>query len=189
MKLLFFDLETTGVNFWKHGIHQIAGCIEIDGELKENFNFSVAPHPSAKIEPEALQVGNVTEEQIRAYPSMQSVHQQFLKMLGRYVDKFNKKDKFFLVGYNNAGFDNQFLRAWFTQNNDQYFGSWFWSNTIDTFILATVMLMEKRADMVDFKLKTVAAALGIQVDESRLHDASYDIALTRAIYHYKPVTV
>ena len=42
------------------------------------------------------------------------------------LEKFDKKDKFFLVGYNNASFDNQFFRAFFVQNNDMYFGSYFW---------------------------------------------------------------
>lgn len=30
-KLLFFDLETTGVKFWRNGIHQIGGIVDIDG--------------------------------------------------------------------------------------------------------------------------------------------------------------
>ena len=29
-KLLFFDLETTGVKFWRNGIHQIGGIVDID---------------------------------------------------------------------------------------------------------------------------------------------------------------
>lgn len=89
-----------------------------------------------------------------------------------------------MVGYNNASFDNPFLRAWFVQNGDQYFGSWFWSNSLDTFILATPLLMRNRHEMQDFKLKTVAEALGIGFDETKLHDASYDIDLTRAIYRH-----
>ena len=31
-KLLFFDLETTGVKFWRNGIHQIGGIVDIDGQ-------------------------------------------------------------------------------------------------------------------------------------------------------------
>jgi len=31
MKLLFFDLETTGTTPARHGIHQISGIVEIDG--------------------------------------------------------------------------------------------------------------------------------------------------------------
>lgn len=35
MKVVFFDLETTGTLVNKHGIHQISGMIVIDGEVKE----------------------------------------------------------------------------------------------------------------------------------------------------------
>ena len=34
MKVVFFDLETTGTLVNKHGIHQISGMIVIDGEVK-----------------------------------------------------------------------------------------------------------------------------------------------------------
>ena len=122
MKLLFFDLETTGTNPGKHGIHQISGQIVIDGIVKESFDFHVQPNPKAIIEDEALAVAGVTREQIAQYPPMATVYAQFVAMLGKYVDKFNKKDKFFLVGYNNAAFDNQFLRGFFLQNADKYFG-------------------------------------------------------------------
>ena len=182
MKYLFFDIETTGVMHWKNGIHQISGLIEIDGELKEEFNFLVQPNKDAKIEPQALEVGNVTLEQIMAYEPMQNVYKKFIEMLSKYVDKFNKKDKFSLVGYNNASFDNQFLRAWFVQNGDNYFGSWFWSDTKDVMVLASEKLKHVRHTMLDFKLKTVAKELSIDVEESKLHDASYDIYLTKEIY-------
>lgn len=182
LKVLYFDIETTGVMYWKNGIHQISGCVEIDGDVKEEFNFHVQPNPAAIIEQSALDAGGVTLEQIKGYPEMGEVYRQFVDMLSRYCDKFNKADKFFLVGYNNASFDNQFLRAWFVQSGDQYFGSWFWSNTMDVMVLAAEHLKHNRAKMIDFKLKTVASEMGIQIDESKLHDASYDIMLTRSIY-------
>lgn len=182
MKLVFFDLETTGTNPGKHGIHQISGQIVIDGAVKESFNFHVQPNPKALIEEEALKVGGVTREQILAYPPMQQVYQEFVVMLGKYVDKFNKKDKFFLVGYNNAAFDNQFLRGFFLQNGDVYFGSWFWSNSIDVMVLASAYLATRRPEMDNFKLSTVAKTLGIVVNDDSLHDAMYDIELTKAVF-------
>jgi DNA polymerase-3 subunit epsilon len=182
-KIFFFDLETTGVNFWQHGIHQISGCIEIDGEIKERFNFKVQPNPAAKIDLKALEIGNVTPEQLATYPTMQEVYGEIIIMLSHYIDKYSKTDKMYLCGFNNASFDNPFLRAFFVQNNDQYFGSWFWSNPIDTFVMATIKLMDQRASMPDFKLKTVAKQLGIEVDETKLHDAEYDIRLTREVYY------
>ncbi len=182
MKLVFFDLETTGTNPGKHGIHQISGQIVIDGVIKETFDFHVQPNPRAMIEDEALKVGGVTREQILAYPPMQQVYQEFVAMLGKYVDKFNKKDKFFLVGYNNAAFDNQFLRGFFLQNGDVYFGSWFWANSIDVMVLASAYLATRRPEMENFKLSTVAKTLGIVVNDDSLHDAMYDIELTKAVF-------
>lgn len=39
MKLLYIDTETTGVDPMQNGIVQISGCIEVDGELKEEFDL------------------------------------------------------------------------------------------------------------------------------------------------------
>lgn len=183
MKLFFFDLETTGVNPAKNGIHQISGEIVIDGEVKESFDFKVQPNPLCQIEDEALAIAGVTKDQVLRYPIMAEVYKQLTSMLGKYVDKFNKSDKFFLVGYNNASFDNQFLRGFFLQNKDNYFGSWFWSNSFDVMVLATPFLASKRHQMENFKLSTVAATLGIIVEEEKLHDASYDIYLTKSIFN------
>ena len=182
MKIVFFDLETTGTLPNRHGIHQISGEIVIDGETKEKFNFNVCPNPRAEILDEALKIAGVTKEQILAYPEMSVVFKQFTDMLGRYVNKYDKKAKYYLAGFNNSAFDNPFLRGWFLQNGDNYFGSWFWSNSFDLMILATPHLAHKQPDMENFKLATVARHLGIEVIEEKLHDASYDIALTKASY-------
>jgi DNA polymerase-3 subunit epsilon len=49
-------------------------------------------------------------------------------------------------------------------------------------VLASEHLAEMRVGMENFKLMTTARALGIEIDESKLHDAEYDIELTRNIY-------
>ena len=182
MKLFFYDLETTGINPGKNGIHQISGQIVIDGEVKEEFDFHVRPNPKAVIEEEALAVAGVSKEQILSYPTMEYVFGQVIEMLSKYVDKYDKNDKFYLVGYNNASFDNQFFRGFFLQNGDKYFGSWFWSNSIDVMVLASQYLIDKRASMPNFKQCTVAETLGIKVEEEKLHDAMYDIYLCKSIY-------
>ena len=183
IKKFFYDLETTGVDPRRNGIHQIAGCIEIDGEIVESFNFKVAPNPKAVNEEEALKVGGVTLEQIQGYPEMGQVFRKFKVLLSKYCDPYDKSDKMYLVGFNNAHFDDNFLRAWFAQNGDSYFGSWFHAGSLDVMVLASQYLIERRHTMPNFKLMSVAREVGISIDASKLHDANYDILITRAVYN------
>jgi DNA polymerase-3 subunit epsilon len=183
MKLFFFDLETTGLDNQKHAIHQISGKIIIDGVEKTKFNFKVKPFEGALIDATALKIGGVTEEQIMQYPSCHQNYVSLVTLIQKYVNRFDTGDKFHLVGYNNSSFDNQFLRSFFKVNKDDYFGSYFWSDSIDVMVLASNFLKHERHNIRDFKLKTVAQWLKIDVDAKRLHDAEYDIELTENIFN------
>lgn len=180
---IFYDLETTGVDFRKHSIHQLSGLVEVNGCVVEEFDIRMAPHPLAKIEPEALAASGVTEQQILAYMPMQKAHLRFTNLLAKYINRYDKLDKAWLVGFNNRGFDDAFLRKLFELCGNNYFGSYFWSDSLDVMVLASQYLIERRRNMPSFKLKRVAEEVGIVVDESRLHDASYDVHLTREIYN------
>lgn len=189
-KLFFYDLETTGVKHWKNGIHQISGRIVIDGEIKEEFDIKTQPNPLCTIESDALEIAGVTIEDLESYIPFNEAYYKVIAIVSKYVDKYKKTDKFHLVGYNNSSFDNHFFRAFFVQNAKtpqeikfgNYFGSWFWSDSVDVMVLASNFLMKEREKMIDFKLKTVAQYLGIEVEEEKLHDALYDIHLTHEIY-------
>lgn len=184
--IFFFDLETTGVNQAIHGIHQISGCVVDDGQMKivERFDFRVKPFGDDAIDQQALDVAGVTIADFSSdkYEDPGVVHRKITNMVGKYIDKFDRNQKMFLAGYNNASFDNGLFRKFFEKNGDKYFGSLFWSNSIDVMVMATAFLMNQRREMVNFKLSTVAEFMGIEVDESKLHDAQFDIELTMAIY-------
>lgn len=157
--------------------------MDIDGQETERFDIRLAPNPAATIEQEALDVAGVTLEQVQSYQPMEEGYRQLVGILSKYMNKFDKRDKMYLVGYNNAGFDNNFLRALFTQCGDKYFGSWFYPNCMDVYVMVTPFLMGVRNDMENFKLMTVARTMGIEIDENKLHDATYDIELTRDIFY------
>ena len=182
-KLLFFDLETTGFYWWRHSIHQIGIMVEIDGVVVEKIDIKLRPFPGAPIEQEALDACGVTLEQIMGYQSQEAGFKQFREVLRKYVDRYDKTDKFYLVGYNNGKFDNEFLVRLFERNKDTMFYSYFWGNYLDVVVLASQLLIDERVDMPSFKLHRVARTLGIEVDEEKLHDALYDVELTRELYN------
>lgn len=179
---LFYDLETTGVEYKRHGVHQIAGLLEVNGEVAEEFNFHVQPHPKAVIEPEALSVCGVTFNQLQNYTPMQEVYKALTGILLKYVDKFDKTDKIHLVGFNNRHFDDDFFQMFFALCGDTFFWSYFYGDTLDVMVLASQYLIERRPYMPSFKLHRVAKELGLDVDDSKLHDGLFDVKLTREIY-------
>lgn len=181
MKRLYYDLETTGLNPAKHGIHQMAGMVVIDGEIKERFDIRMQPNPKAQFDEQALKIAGITKEQIMTYQPFADGYKQFMAIIEKYVDRFDKKDKLHLVGYNNRGFDDNFLRGLLRQNGNEYFGSYFWSDGIDVLVLASYFLEAQRKELPNFKLSTVAQFMGIQIEENKLHEAGYDIDLTHAI--------
>jgi len=181
-KLMFYDLETTGTDCTVHAIHQLSAWAEINGAVVDKVNILMAPWDGAIIEPVAMEVAGVTEELIRSYPTPLQGYGDFIRFLSKHVDRYNKKDKLFLAGFNNASFDDRFLRAFFERHNNLYFNAYFWSGPLDVYVLAAQYLRTRRANMESFKLFRVAHELGLEVDQARLHDADYDLHLTRQIY-------
>lgn len=183
MKILFYDVETTGLEPGKHSIHQISGLIEIDGAHIESFDIRMRPHPKARIEVEALKVAGLTEADIMINPYSQKEGHVFLKkIIAKHVNIYDPKDKMFIVGFNNRSFDDHFLFKWFLLQGDNFVGSLFWFG-LDTMPMALAALMPRRHLLPSFKLKRVALELGIEVDNDRLHDSLYDAELTRKIYN------
>jgi DNA polymerase III subunit epsilon len=181
MKLAFIDTETTGLDPVKNAIIQIAGYIEIDGECRERFNIRMKPAPGKIIEEAAMVTNGITGEEMATFDEHTVGYKNFVQSLGMYVNKFDKQDKFYFVAYN-ATFDDRFVRQFMNEHGDPYFGSWFHWPSIDVAVLAARELMGVRETMPNFKLVTVAKEYEIAIDEKRLHDAMYDIELTREIY-------
>lgn len=182
MKLLFLDIETTGIPCPASGLIQLSGAVEVDCEVKEKFNFRMRPFPEDVVSDEALTVNGASRAALAGYGDPRRVFEKFVGLLGKYVDRYDRSDKFHLVAYN-ARFDSDHLRAWFEKCADRYFGSWFWHPAIDVMSLAAVVLMRERPEIADYKLTTLAAVMGLPVNEDAVHDAEYDAELTRQLFH------
>lgn len=179
----YYDLETCGLNYKTNAIIQLGAKIEVDGKIVEEIDLLIQPPENAKIDQEALDVNGRTLEEIKNFPfTYETAYKELLRILAKYVDRFKRDEKMYLVGFNNRSFDDFFFRRLFEINLDAFFNSWFWSESIDAMTVAGEYLIGRRPYMTNFKLKTVAREMGIEIDEKRLHEAGYDIELTRMIY-------
>lgn len=179
MKKLWIDTETTGRNSRKHSLIQLAGIVEIDGKVMEEFDLRFRPFPGEFIDDQAMAVNRVDRTAMMDYPPAHESFDQFCRILERYVDVFDKRDKLTVYAYN-ASFDEQFLRQMFTKCGSKYFGAYFWWPWVDAAGSIHEYLCEcgRRPLMLNGKLLTMAEALHVPLPEN-LHDALADIRLAR----------
>jgi hypothetical protein len=65
MKLIYIDVETTGIECPESGLLQLAGAIEIDGQVAQEFNHRMRPFPADKICEEALEVNGLSKRPVK----------------------------------------------------------------------------------------------------------------------------
>jgi DNA polymerase-3 subunit epsilon len=181
MKTIFFDVETSGVDYKVNGLLQIAGLVECEGEESYEFNYFMKPFPDQIIEDGALEANGITRSQIESFADPFQCYLQFTQMLKRYVDRFDRTDKITLIGYNSR-FDDDFMREWFRRCHDKFYGAYFFWPAIDVANMVAVKYRQVRNQFPNFQLMTVAKHLKIDVDESKAHDAVYDTLVTKAVY-------
>ena len=178
-KIFYFDTETTGLDPQKNDIIQLAYIVEIDGEVKEEGEFKLQPINYDTVEKGALEVNKITIEQLKTYPQPQLVHGQIVNLLDKYVDKYNKMDKFLPAGYN-VKFDMDMFRQFFFKNNHKYFGSYFGYHMLDPVTFLMFLELKGLIKLDSYKLVDVCKYFGIELDA---HDALSDIKATRELVH------
>ena len=176
-KVLYFDTETTGTDPNRHAIIQLSGMIEIDGEVVETFNYKIRPLQSDEIDPEALRVHGITEAEMDAYPEPKVVLGQFLALLEKYCNKFDRNDKYYPAGYN-VRFDLDMIHAFARKQGEKYLGSFLAWIPIDAMPLVHYLVTQSDFRLPDYKLKTVCDHFKIPI---QAHDAMSDITATRLL--------
>lgn len=85
MKLIYIDVETTGIAFPQSGLIQLAGAIEIEGQKPQTFQYHVKPFPNDIIDEEALSINGITREEMASFDNPRKVYRNFISLLGLYV--------------------------------------------------------------------------------------------------------
>lgn len=175
-RVIYFDVETTGLDPVQQDIIQLAGVIKINGQVYEKFNLKCQPFSYENVQLGALQTNKTTIEKIRTYPSPQVTCNALCDILDKYV--FLAEEKFTLVGQNIA-FDIGFLKQFFVKNGKELlYGKYFTHKSIDLLSITAFLSMFHKLPKTprdSFKLTTVAKSLGINTDGA--HDAMVDVQL------------
>lgn len=180
MKILFIDTETTGLSFQKSGLTQLSGIVRIDKKDVETFNFFIKPFKGAEINKKALEVQGKTLEDFKdkKYISEENAYFYFKTILDKYVNKYDKNDKFIIAGYN-VKFDIDMLQSFFKRQNDSYLFSYINSSILDPLpCIGMLQLCGLLPELENNKLETWCKYFGI---EFSAHDSMEDILATEKL--------
>ncbi len=177
MKILYLDCETTGLNPVLNNIIQVAGMIEIDGEVKEEFDFKCQPFSYANISAEAIKINGISIEEMKTYPEPKGVQKKVEIIFDKYIDKYNKLDKFIPAGHK-IGFDVDFLTAFFKKAGNSYCRSYIDYHELDNVPLLMTLQIIGKAHFDSFKLENVSKQWGIEIAS---HNALSDMRAARKV--------
>lgn len=180
MKILFLDTETGGVNPKESALIQLSGIVRIDKKDVEEFNFFIKPFEGSEVNPKALEVQGRTLKELDSekYKSEAETYFYFKKILDKYINKYDKEDKFIVAGYN-VKFDIEMLQALFKRQNDNYLFSYISSATIDPLpCIGFLQLCGILPVLENNKLETWCNYFKI---EFQAHDSLEDIKATKEL--------
>lgn len=179
-KIIFIDTETGGVNAEKSALIQLSGIIEIDGAEKEKFNFYIKPFENSEVNEKALEVQGRTLEELgtEKYIDESIIYKKFLEILDKYIDKYDKNDKFIVAGYN-VKFDIDILKALFERNNNKFLFSYFNSSMLDPLYSVRLLQVAGMLPVLENnKLETWCKYFNIEL---KAHDSLQDITATKKL--------
>lgn len=183
--VFYFDVETTGLNAWRHSINQLAGILEVDGQVVGEFNELCAPVKGSLVEPKALEVQGRTLEEVNEAQSPLLALNKLQHFLDKFVDKYKRgknplSDKVWPCAYNGISFDMPFLHAFFERQGDEYIWSYFNQYVLDPIAWVQACRFTGRLRLEDAKLATVYERIMKKPLEGA-HDALADVRALRAV--------
>lgn len=177
MRVTFYDLETTGLDYYEEDIIQVAIAV-FDGLklVKSEVLYFYYPEMRESA-PDALDKHGMTKEWLKQYESVfrRNVHRMFVYLSGANV-----------CGHNNIGFDDQFAAMWLER---MWCPRVVFKSSIDTMQLAKPLVNKSRISLV--KLCEFFALTPEKINEKAkewfgqtgaAHNAFYDVTATALCY-------
>lgn len=179
-KIIFIDTETGGVNPEKAALIQLSGIIRIDKKDVEKFNFYIKPFENSEVTEKALEVQGRTLKELKTdkYVEEKEVYKQFINLLDKYIDKYDRTDKFIVAGYN-VRFDVDILKAFFQRHGNNFLFSYLDSSMLDPlYSIRLLQIAEVLPVLENNKLETWCKHFGIEL---KAHDSLEDIEATKKL--------
>ncbi len=172
-KIAFVDCEyipSTGE------ITQIKLKPQINGKMKRGVNILIKYNGN-----KGTAIQKRTHNERAVSPS--AAFKRLEKYLMGLVDNRNPNDKLVMIAHHSAA-DGEVLREFFVKNGSRYFGSYFYQQHICTIQMATLYLTltNNMNQVTSFKLGDLCRYFNIEVDDSKLHEAEYDVELLIKLY-------
>ncbi len=178
MKILYFDTETTGVNPKVNEIIQFAAIAEIDGKIQGELNVKCQPTDWNNIDQTSLEITGLTIDILKTYERPSVCGEKIRQFLSRFVNKYDREDKFYPAGHN-ISFDLDFLQSFWKKHVDEYgIGSYQNWRALDSRVFANFLSVKNKLPCQDMKLGTICKFYGIDISA---HDAMSDIRATRIL--------
>jgi DNA polymerase-3 subunit epsilon len=192
-KILWLDVETTGLDPNRNGLIQLAMLMDIDGEMVDEVQLDFQPFQKDEItinelgfqkewrefdlgDNTVLPATNITAQTLWGYliPTTMKINH----FLQKHISKFDKNDKAYIGGYN-VPFDIAFLSKFYEKCGDKYLGSYINWKQVDVRSMVYMLDFHDHIRLDNYKLATVAEHFGIELDA---HNPMSDIKVTRELF-------
>ena len=173
MIVLWFDVETTGLDPVKNEITQFAGVVSRDGKEVMKINENIRPSRWENISDEALKVQNKTLDDLKGYQDVSA----FIAKFGRLFNMLATGEKFLVAGQN-VKFDIEFLKSFFKKNLNSSYDDYFhpYEAKLDLLDQARRYHISDVEGLRNNKLETLCKFFDIEIVA---HDELSDIEATR----------
>lgn len=167
VRIIFFDIETTGLNTYHDHVIEIA--------VKDNggSTFTSLVKPPVPLVPKITELTGLTDNDLRDAPDPYAVAQKFCEFI-QTADDTN----LIMVGHNSIGFDCRFIRSWLGRlgiHSDDFNKA----THVDTMRLSQYYYPGRYS----YSLVTLCKYAGLG-DGNQAHRAMGDVASTECLFNH-----